>query len=143
MKINIQPSLQTPFKNFFPNISDNSEIQKFIVPIYQREYDWEELGSKDNSSFGNLRVNEKIKKSSDYKNDAFISHIICQSLDLESQVNEGPYDKNNFKLLRSTKNLEDKVPTEYFFENRKEFYRNELVEMIFNSDKFILNSCSY
>lgn len=42
MKINIQPSLQTAFKDFFTNISDNSEIQELIVPIYQREYDWEE-----------------------------------------------------------------------------------------------------
>ncbi|WP_053976584.1 DUF262 domain-containing protein [Mangrovimonas xylaniphaga] len=102
------------------------------------------LGSAKNSSFGNLSVKEKIDKSSEMENDAFINHSIFQSLNTKGpQAKSGVFDKSHFDLLLDSSNFKDDVPTESFFENRKEFYKKELVGMIFKTDRFLLNPCIY
>lgn len=103
------------------------------------------IGQSKNSSFGNKPVSEKlqlVKSEQDYQNDAFITHRIFTSLDLNQSVNEGTYSKG-FYLLRDKGNYINNIPTEDFFKNRMKFYEETLLNMIFNNDKFLLTGLPY
>jgi hypothetical protein len=103
------------------------------------------IGQSKNSQFSNSTVAEKLvlANSDDFRQDALVTHRIFSSLNSNLQVDRGAYGEENFELLRRSENFDNGIPTINFFNNRMTFYSNELNNMLFSANEFLITGLPY
>jgi len=105
MKINIEPNLQTSNNSFFSALEEPLvKINKLMVPIYQREYDWEQdeiirlLSDLDNYI---LDVSDKsdLKDESYFTGAIILEKLQSKSFDCSFEVVDGQQRLTTLYLL--------------------------------------------